>query len=34
MFSCLTDDGANNSDDQAQVQDLENEWKTYQKTAE
>ena len=37
-FSCLADDEANNSDDQAQVQDLENDWKkikeTYQKTAE
>ena len=36
-FSCLADDEANNSDDQAQVQDLENDWKkikeTYQKTA-
>ena len=34
-FSCLADDEANNSDDQAQVQDLENDWKkikeTYQK---
>jgi len=37
-FSCLADEEANNSDDQAQVQDLENDWKkikeTYQKTAE
>ena len=37
-FSCLANDEANNSDDQAQVQDLENDWtkikETYQKTAE
>ena len=37
-FSCLADDEANNTHDQAQVQDLENDWtkikETYQKTAE
>ena len=37
-FSCLADNEANNSDDQAQAQDLKNDWKkikeTYQKTAE